>query len=219
MSEPTAIPVACPSCDRAFRVRPAAAGRNVKCPGCGEAVAVPMQEASPPQLPVFANGPSEASNSQPDDPFADLGQFQAEAPPAVNRWNAASASSPYQPPNTLSQSEPTANFQIRSSNFTPRQYPALQIIRIILRVLASLLIAICLIALAIFCFAFLMKIGNVEASGAVGIIGGGITGFLFGSLPVLFTSLILFSYAELISVFLDVQRNTQESAYHLRLKS
>jgi hypothetical protein len=83
----------------------------------------------------------------------------------------------------------------------------------------SLLIAVCVFVVAMFSLAFLMAIGNVETGRATGLLGGGITGILLTSLPMLFTALTLFSYAELIKVFMDVQRNTQEAAHYLRLKT
>lgn len=218
MSEQAAIPVECPHCDRTFRVRPAAAGRNVKCPGCGEAIAVPTQDPCPPELPTFATQQANGDGSQADDPFADLAQFQVEPSSATNQWTAVSAS-PYQPPSAPNRSGSSSQVQIRSSNFTPRQYPALEMVRIILRVLAFLLIAICLLVVAMFSLAFLMTIGRVDSDDAAGLLGGGITGILLATLPLLFTALTLFSYAELIKVFVDVQRNTQEAAHYLRLKS
>lgn len=218
MSQQAAIPVACPHCDRSFRVRPAAAGRNVKCPGCGEAIAVPSQAPGPPQLPAFTTPQAEAIDSQADDPFADLGQFQVESTSTTSPWTSVPAS-PYQPLSAPRPSNSSSDVHIRSSNFMPRQYPALEMVRIILRVLAFLLIAISLLVVAMFSLALLMTIGNVESGRATGLLGGGITGILLASLPLLFTALTLFSYAELIKVFVDLQRNTQESAHYLRLKS
>jgi predicted Zn finger-like uncharacterized protein len=217
MSQQAAIPLTCPHCDRSFRVRPAAAGRSVKCPGCGEVIAVPAQDPGPPELPTFMTPQAETNDSQADDPFADLAQFDVEPTPATDQWTAVSAS-PYQPPSAPSRPGSSSQVQIRSSSFTPRQYPALEMVRIILRVLAFLLIAICLLVVAMFSLAFLMTIGRVDSDGAAGLMGGGITGILLTSLPMLFTALTLFSYAELIKVFVDVQRNTQEAAHYLRLK-
>jgi len=157
--------------------------------------------------------------AEPADPFSDLDSLPMKDVPQPKPWDDLAATSPYQTPASIPLNTPSSSIQIRTSNFSPRQYPALQTARIILRVLAFFLLAICGILLLAIVVGFLVSLigGGGRSSGAI--LGVGFMGSLVSSLPILFSALLLFSYAELITVFLDVQRNTQESAYHLRLKS
>jgi hypothetical protein len=91
------IPLTC-ACGRSLRIRDALAGRKVKCPGCGSALAVPAApEAGPPEVLPAAPPPRAVTNVPPrprqeepldvlpaDAPAGD-DAIQAEPPPAGPR--------------------------------------------------------------------------------------------------------------------------------------
>jgi len=160
----------------------------------------------------------EPTETKLNDPFADLSALKIDRLATQSMpWAESQQASAFQPEVAMS-SHSTGPIQVRSSSFTPRQYPALQAARVILRVLAFLLLGICLIGLMVLLVVILLASSQTNTETAGSLLGGGLAGYFGVSLPLLFTSLLLFSYAELISVFLDIQRNTQESAYYLRLK-
>ncbi len=217
MSDPIAISVVCNECDRGFRVKSFAAGRKVKCPGCRQPVLIPAEPkvTPPPAIEFEANGPQ----APPEDFLNHLSSHQAEPVPQPTPFQQHHVAEAYQTPPDTPLVTASSNVRIRSSSFLPRQYPALKIACFILRGLAILLLAICLVLLLLVLVGFVGSLAgdSYELSGAI--LGVGLLWSVSTSLPLLLAALMLFSYAELIAVFMDIQHNTQEAAHHLRQRS
>ena len=62
-----AISVACPSCDRELKVKDELVGRKVKCPGCGESIAVPSAQ----RADAVSERPQKKPRPVPDDAVSD----------------------------------------------------------------------------------------------------------------------------------------------------
>lgn len=215
------ISVTCKHCEKAFRVKPVAAGRKVKCPACSQRVLVPeadgaTAEAVPP--PVYGGNIPGKETSDQGDFFRDLSAIEFGGDSDSMAWDSDQPEpSPYQPPPSPPPALKTAQLAIRENGFKTRRYPALEIVQLILRVLAAILLALCLGLLALILLGFIITVfqGDAEPSGILFGFGFGLAWAFVFSLPMLLGALILFSYAELIKVFLDVQENTQRAAYLL----
>lgn len=222
MNTPDAIRLTCEHCGQSFRVKSIAAGRSVKCPGCSKPVAVPAptQVSSPTQkqveTPAFTAGAPATAISQPESLFDDLSPLDLANALDAKAKEIPDSSSPYQAPVAMPALTAAPAPRIRASTFTPRHYPALQIVRFVLRVLAYFMLAICLILVVIVITLAASSSMGPSSDTAPAILGMGMVSSLTVSAPLLLAALILFSYAELITVFMDIQKNTQESAHCLR---
>ena len=226
------IPVTCNHCEKPFRVKPAAVGRKVKCPACSQRVLVPESEGAvsegngsggdgsggtPP--PLYAGAVPSKETADQGDFFRDLSAIEIGGESDSMAWDSEQPEpSPYQPPPSPPPALKTAQLAIRETGFTPRRYPALQIVQLILRVLAGVLVALSIGLMVLILVGFLLAIfqDDTRTSGVLSGFGFGLAWAFVCSLPMLLGALILFSYAELIKVFLDVQENTQRTAHFLR---
>ena len=142
MNTPDAIRLTCEHCGQSFRVKSIAAGRSVKCPGCSKPVAVPSQPlaASPTPTQVetqaFTAGKPANNVPQPESLFDDLSPLDLANAFESNAREIPVATSPYQAPVAMPAVTAAPAPRIRASTFTPRHYPALQIVRFVLRALA-----------------------------------------------------------------------------------
>ena len=80
------IAMECPSCQKRLRIPLSAAGKKVRCPGCGSAIAVPAPVSAPPAAPP------PAAASTPEGAF----DFDTDAP--VDRSRRANSEPPPPPP-------------------------------------------------------------------------------------------------------------------------
>jgi len=221
MNIPDVIRLTCEHCDQSFRVKSMAAGRSVKCPGCSKPVAVPSQPQAtatsiPVASPAFIAGNPANNTTEPGNLFDDLSPLDLASAFGANAREIPTSPSPYQAPVALPAATAEPALRIRASTFTPRHYPALQIVRFVLRILAYFMLAICLILVVIVITLAASSSMGPSSDTAPAILGVGMVWCLTVSAPLLLAALMLFSYAELITVFIDIQRNTQESANCLR---
>lgn len=162
--------------------------------------------------------------AQPNEFFDDLPAFDLNTKqPATSQAFDESTTRTTPPPLTPAPSPtlslPASPATKHNIDFRSRIYPALEIVQVALRVLAILLVVICcgFLLLVLIGFASSLIAGNEDDPRLI--LGVGLFWVGATSVPLMITSLILFSYAELIKVLLDIQKNTQLTAHLTRMNS
>lgn len=212
------ISVTCDKCSRAFKVKPEAVGRNVKCPKCSHRLTVEAVEvaetSTPPPVPEL--GPKRAESAESDF-FEQIASLDLSSESKPLNWEGQSPEfQPYQtpvPPQAITGSAMTAT---REVGFDVRKYPALQIVQTILRVLAIVSLVIAGGILGLMLVSLVASLAQTDSESAGFLFGFSLFSGITTSAPFLISALMLFSYAELIKVFLDIQTNTQRTAHFLR---
>lgn len=199
------IEVSCPSCHRVLKAKPELIGKRVKCPGC--------------QSPLTLSPPASGLDSET---LSDLG-LDAPAPPPPSQpkpnplFDGAGeddpfANAPEPSANVPTYSAPTPRVQpSRAALDLPdsRTYPALQIVRIMLLVIAGFT-AIGWLLLLVVGMLGMFAGGSQEDLGTGAVAAGGFSLIYFFTTFVgtAITCCMLVAGAELIKVVLDIQSNT-----------
>lgn len=189
--------IRCPSCDRSINAPPAFLGKKVKCPGCQKPFLAKLADTGPPGPP---DPPKAKENDDSDeyrlarfsdppvDPFISKDPFSGQS---LDNLSENVSSTPYV------QTEPISAIDLPES----RSYPALNMIRIFLRIIAALLLIAAVIVLLVgLIAAFAMNRGSalIPILSAFGIC--------------LVNSILILAFSEIIRVILDIQSNTLAAA-------
>lgn len=228
--------IACPKCKTTMAYVPELAGKPVACPACGQKFRSPTINAAaraptPPAPPAAAPAPAPApaapvaapvSAKAPELSAPPSFQFSVATKPAAPAPRAPTP--PAAEPSFLRDTGSSPSLSTSSSGsaaFRPREYPALRIIIIVLYCLAGLVVLqFLLLLLFLLVGAFggaYVALGSGQSSSAslAGLIGMLISFVILlvshGMLVILFTG-----SAESIRLWIDIQRNTQETAHFTR---
>ena len=198
----TPITVDCTSCSNSFKVKPAAAGKRIRCPKCKHPNEIQQPEVAAASVP--GNGSV--------DPLAEFNlamEVPKQQQPTLDIGTDGSEdakSAPAPEPSMPDRYRPPAMAGHPIPQLPPRrEYKFLEALRLLYVVLAGL-VAIC--GLGFFLLAFLGSVfSETEEAGLVA--------QFIGGLPALFAvvmGVVLMSFAELIKLAMDVQDNTLRAA-------
>lgn len=213
------ISVTCEKCNRAFKVKPAALGRTVKCPGCSHRVTVISEqthESTSPPPPPTGTVPQRSGTNE-DNFFDQIASLDLSDQNKRPQWTDEAAEfRPYEPPGQPASVNKASQMAMSEIGVEIRRYPALQVVQTILRVLAIVSLIIAGGILGLMLLSFVVSLSRVDSDATGFRLGFSLVSGLTTSAPFLLSALMLFSYAELIKVFLDIQENTQRTAHFLR---
>lgn len=153
MTAAAPIDFSCP-CGKSLKAKPHAAGRSLRCPGCGNAVMVPEGQSGPRQndadFPWF-NGPVTF--------MGDAAQIAGPADPVAAQM-----------------ARPTVRIAAHESSLPPtRSYPAMEIIARVCRILAGLVAVLALFAIVA---GIVFAVKTSDPSFAIGVVPMGLLGLL-----------------------------------------
>lgn len=178
------------SCGKRLKAKTHAAGRSIRCPGCGQPVIVP--------------GPLPAADDDDDfAAFAGLGSLPEIDIPQPAPVQRAADPLPAQVPS------PSIRIAAHESSLPmTRSYPAMEIIAKVCRILAGLVAVVALFAIVA---GIVFAVKTSDLSFAIAVVPMGLLGLLF--------ALLLVMTAESIKLGIDIQANTLATAHASRRAS
>lgn len=199
------IEITCPSCHRTIKAKESFAGKKVNCPGCKAPFQVPdASEAEPADEYKLSDlGLDTSPPTPPPSPFDGL--------PDSEDKQAAAEDSPWTDVQIPATQQPYAAQQYAGNLPDSRAYPALSVVRIVLKVLAGIVAVswLCMVAFALFGTIAAYMASSEAGNAMIGLSVMYLVSTLLGGAIV---CCFLIAASEVIQVILDIQENTLAAA-------